>query len=764
MTLTDREYQRLRDMARAVMDVVGAGHRRLQRPVRRRTRRRRAGGHRDEPARQPQLGPGQQGHRLPHRQDRRPGGRGLHPGRDPQRHHARDAGQLRAVAGLRGGQDPALRLREVPRRRPDARAADEVGRRGHGHRRHLRRGAEQGAPRAGGRAGRLWVERPPASRSADAGERRSVEMPTGDAWAARRIGRGCARAPSPSPSRRRPPPSRRPRARRRRRSRRGGRGHRLRPLVRGRAGGAAAIWSGGWRGTRWTRCRRISCFEAKRLGLSDAPHRPPVRAARGWRRARTTCAPCARRWASGPSSGGWTPARPSSRPTRPTSTAPTRRAGEDEARPSERQKVMILGGGPNRIGQGIEFDYCCVHACRALVRAGLRDRHGQLQPRDRLDRLRHRRPAVLRAADGRGRAGDLRRRAARRRARPVRRADAAEPGPRRSRRPACPIWGTSPDTIDLAEDRERFGALLTELDIPQPEHGIAALVAEAEAIAERIGYPVLVRPSYVLGGRAMAIVYDRDELGPLPGGGRRAPPRAQRSWSTRYLEDAYEVDVDAVCDGERVVIGGVMQHIEEAGVHSGDSAMVLPPYRVSAYHLSVIARVHRADRAGLGREGPDEHPVRHQGRRGLRPGGQPPRQPHRALRRQGDRRAAGRASRPRSPPAGRWPRSALDRDAAGRRLLRQGGVLPFDKMPGAAVELGPEMRSTGEVMGHASQLRPRLRQGLRWPPAPPLPTGGTVLITVNDFDKAAVGKIARDLHRHGLRAHGHGRHRRLAGA
>ncbi len=149
------------------------------------------------------------------------------------------------------------------------------------------------------------------------------------------------------------------------------------------------------------------------------------------------------------------------------------------------------------------------------------------------------------------------------------------------------IWGTSPDAIDCAEDRERFGALLHQLDIPQPEHGMVQSLAEARAVAARIGYPLLVRPSYVLGGRAMAIVYDEAELARWLGQAIEAAP-GRPVLLDRYIEDAFELDVDAVCDGSQVVVGGVMQHIEEAGVHSGDSACILPPFKISQYHTEIV--------------------------------------------------------------------------------------------------------------------------------------------------------------------------------
>ncbi len=207
-----------------------------------------------------------------------------------------------------------------------------------------------------------------------------------------------------------------------------------------------------------------------------------------------------------------------------------------------------------------------------------------------------------------------------------------------------PILGTSPDAIDLAEDRERFAKLVNKLKLKQPDNGIAKSRDEAAAVAARIGYPVLLRPSYVLGGRAMEIVDSEAQLDDYIATAVNVSGDSP-VLVDQYLRDAIECDVDALCDGEQVVIAGVMQHIEEAGVHSGDSACTLPPY-------SLPRRDHRRDGAagrgaghGAGRARADERAVRGQGRRGLPDRGQSARQPHRALRRQGDRRSRS----PRSP-------------------------------------------------------------------------------------------------------------------
>ncbi|HKX07636.1 MAG TPA: carbamoyl-phosphate synthase large subunit, partial [Stellaceae bacterium] len=267
-------------------------------------------------------------------------------------------------------------------------------------------------------------------------------------------------------------------------------------------------------------------------------------------------------------------------------------APEDEAEPSTRKKVVILGGGPNRIGQGIEFDYCCVHAAYSLKDADIETIMVNCNPEtvstdyDTSDRLyfepltaedvielvrvEQRKGTLLGVIVQLG--GQT----------PLKLAAALEAA-------SIPILGTSPDAIDLAEDRRRFQQLLQKLDLKQPENGTATSVAEAEAVAQRIGYPVVIRPSYVLGGRAMEIVHD-------PAGIARYMTHAVKVSGTspvlidRYLQDAIEVDVDALADGSDVAIAGIMEHIEEAGIHSGDSACSLPPYSLPA---SVVKEIER---------------------------------------------------------------------------------------------------------------------------------------------------------------------------
>ncbi|MFN8565096.1 MAG: carbamoyl-phosphate synthase large subunit [Anaerolineae bacterium] len=258
---------------------------------------------------------------------------------------------------------------------------------------------------------------------------------------------------------------------------------------------------------------------------------------------------------------------------------------DDEAAPTNKQKVIILGGGPNRIGQGIEFDYCCVHACFALKEMGYETIMVNCNPEtvstdyDTADRL-YFEPLtaedVLNIVDEEKPVGVLVQFGGQT---PLNIAKTlADAG--------APIWGTSVDTIDLAEDRERFNVLMRELDIPQAAGKTALNHEEALAAAHQIGYPVLVRPSYVLGGRGMAIVFDDDML--VNWLDKHIQWNGHPVLIDQFLDDAFEIDVDALCDGENVTVGGIMQHIEEAGVHSGDSACVLPPYKISYYHIEII--------------------------------------------------------------------------------------------------------------------------------------------------------------------------------
>jgi carbamoyl-phosphate synthase large subunit len=418
----------------------------------------------------------------------------------------------------------------------------------------------------------------------------------------------------------------------------------------------------------------------------------------------------------------------------------------DEAFPTNKKKIMVLGGGPNRIGQGIEFDYCCVHACFALREMGYETIMVNCNPEtvstdyDTADRL-YFEPLtaedVLNIIDTEKPDGILVQFGGQT---PLNIAEAlAQAG--------APIWGTSVETIDLAEDRERFNALMKELKVTQPSGATVLTREQAFARAEEIGYPVLVRPSYVLGGRGMAIVFEESGL--------HEWLDTHVEWTghpvliDKFLDDAFEIDVDALCDGERVTIGGIMQHIEEAGVHSGDSACVLPPYKISQYHLDIIRDYTRRIGLALGVKGlyniqfaikDDDVFVLEVNPRASR--------------------TVPFVSKATGKPLARYASMI----ATGQTLAQIGfleepkvegffvkeAVLPFQKFPGVDARLGPEMRSTGEVMGHASSfghafVKAQMATNI------PLPQNGTVCISVNDFDKGTVARIARELHDMGFK-------------
>jgi len=431
---------------------------------------------------------------------------------------------------------------------------------------------------------------------------------------------------------------------------------------------------------------------------------------------------------------------------------------ESEAVPTDRPKIIILGGGPNRIGQGIEFDYCCCHASFALQDLGYETIMVNCNPEtvstdyDTSDRL-YFEPLtfedVLNIVEREGGAS------------PSSATDATlvkgvivQFGGQTPLNLAnslhaagVPILGTPPDAIDLAEDRDRFGELLERLDIPAPAHGMARTANEAAAVAKEISYPVVVRPSYVLGGRAMAVVDDETALRQYMN--EAVSVSADRPILVdRFLEDAFEVDVDAICDGERVVIGGIMQHIEEAGIHSGDSACVLPPYKISQYHLNIIREYTEKLGLALGVRGlmNVQYAVKDDVVYVLE--------------------VNPRASRtvPFVSKATGVPLAKLAAQVmAGKTLVELGlteepkldgffvkeAVLPWKKFTGIDTILGPEMRSTGEVMGHAASFGHAFAKSQSGA-GTALPTSGGVLITVNDFDKGSALKIARDLHRLGF--------------
>ena len=415
----------------------------------------------------------------------------------------------------------------------------------------------------------------------------------------------------------------------------------------------------------------------------------------------------------------------------------------NEAVASDRDKIMILGGGPNRIGQGIEFDYCCVHAAYALKDAGYETIMVNCNPEtvstdyDTSDRL-YFEPltaeSVINIAKNEAANGTLKGVVVQFGGQtPLKLAAALEAA-------GVPILGTSPASIDLAEDRDQFQQLLQRLDLKQPRNGIARSAEEAEAIAERIGYPVLLRPSYVLGGRAMEVVND------LKGLQRYITEAVKVSGDTPVLIDSYlrgaiEVDVDALCDREgNVVVAGIMQHFEEAGVHSGDSACCLPPHTLSD---DVQARI-REQTAAMGRE------LNVQGLMNVQ------------YAVKNDEiyviEVNPRASRtvpfvakatgvPVAKIAARLMAGELLSDfdispkITGQFAVKE-AVFPFDRFPGVDTVLGPEMKSTGEVMGMDAGwgrafLKAQMAAGMK------LPTAGTVFVSVREEDKPKVAQLAQ---------------------
>ncbi len=420
---------------------------------------------------------------------------------------------------------------------------------------------------------------------------------------------------------------------------------------------------------------------------------------------------------------------------------------EDESRPTDKPKIMILGGGPNRIGQGIEFDYCCCQACFALSEMGYETIMYNCNPEtvstdyDTADRL-YFEPLtlehVLNVIDREQPEGVIVQFGGQT---PLNLSAGLEAA-------GVKILGTSPHAIQFAEDREEFAKLLAELDIPQPENGIARSLNEAQEVAQRIGYPVLVRPSFVLGGRAMAMVESEDSLQGFIEKAIAAAP-GQPILIDKFMEDAFEIDVDALADGERVVVGAVMQHIEEAGVHSGDAACVLPPYKVSAYHQSIMTEYTEQLGLALGVRGlmNVQFALKDDVVYVLEVNPRASRTVPYASKATGLNLAYNAAQIM----AGRLldELGVLDEPRVDGFFIKE-AVLPFKKLTGSDALLGPEMRSTGEVMGHASHFghafaKSQIAAGMG------LPQNGAALISVNDYDKSAALKFARDLHRMGFR-------------
>ncbi len=414
---------------------------------------------------------------------------------------------------------------------------------------------------------------------------------------------------------------------------------------------------------------------------------------------------------------------------------------ECEARPTDRKKIMILGGGPNRIGQGIEFDYCCVHAVFALREAGFETIMVNCNPEtvstdyDTSDRL-YFEPLtledVLAIVDVEKPDGIIVQFGGQT---PLKLAVSLE-------RAGAPIIGTSPDAIDRAEDRERFDELLESLGLKRPEGAVARSAPEAEAVAEKIGYPVLVRPSYVLGGRAMQIVRDVVALRDYMRFAVRASPE-HPVLVDRFLSDAIEVDVDAICDGKQVVVGGIMEHIEEAGVHSGDSACSMPPYSLGKEVIDEIVRSTRELALALGVLGlmNVQYAIK-------------------------DDQVFVIEVNPRASRTVPFVSKAIGRPLAklaalvmvGKSLDELGyteeivpshfsvkeAVFPFMKFPGVDTLLGPEMKSTGEVMGIDSDFgrafaKAQIQAGNS------LPSRGTVLVSTRTGDQESVADAIRVL-------------------
>jgi carbamoyl-phosphate synthase large subunit len=415
--------------------------------------------------------------------------------------------------------------------------------------------------------------------------------------------------------------------------------------------------------------------------------------------------------------------------------------------PAGARTVIILGSGPNRIGQGVEFDYCCVRATLAFRDLGFRTVMVNSNPEtvstdfdisdtlyfepltleDVLEIVDRERPVGVVVQLG----GQT----------PLRLARGLEAA-------GVPILGTSPDAIDAAEDRGRFEALARELGVAQPPSGTALSVEDAVAVAARVGYPVLVRPSYVLGGRAMEIVYDADSLRQFFAIAAQVAP-GHPVLIDRFLEDAFEADVDAICDGTRCVIGGVMQHIEDAGVHSGDSACVLPPYLLTEDQVEEMRRHTRAFALRLGVVGllNVQYAVKDGVVYVLEVNPRASRTVPFVSKTCGVPFAALAAA----VMAGRTLDAlGLKDDVLQPYVAVKEAVFPFNKLHGVDLILGPEMRSTGEVMGIAESF------GMAFAKAQisadgALPLEGTVFITVNDHDKATVTPIARRFHELGFR-------------
>jgi carbamoyl-phosphate synthase large subunit len=420
-------------------------------------------------------------------------------------------------------------------------------------------------------------------------------------------------------------------------------------------------------------------------------------------------------------------------------------APECESDPTARDKVVILGGGPNRIGQGIEFDYCCVHAAYSLKEAGVETIMVNCNPEtvstdyDTSDRLYF---EPLTAEDAielvrveqtngtlRGVIVQLGGQT------PLKLAQALEEA-------RIPILGTSPDAIDLAEDRRRFQELLQRLGLRQPENGVATSAEEAQAVAARIGYPVVIRPSYVLGGRAMEIVHEPQGLARYMANAVKASGK-NPVLIDRYLQDAIEVDVDALADRRDVTVAGIMEHIEEAGIHSGDSACSLPPYSLPRDTIAEIERQTAALAKALGVVGlmNVQYAVKDRTVYVLEVNPRASRTVPFVAKATGVPIAKIAARVMAGEPLAQFPRTPRPRQY---HVAVKEAVFPFNRFPGVDLILGPEMKSTGEVMGLDADFgrafaKSQLGGGVA------LPLSGTVFVSVRDRDKAAMVEPCRRL-------------------
>ncbi len=422
-------------------------------------------------------------------------------------------------------------------------------------------------------------------------------------------------------------------------------------------------------------------------------------------------------------------------------------AYESEITPTDKKKVMILGAGPNRIGQGIEFDYCCVHASYALSEAGFETIMVNCNPEtvstdyDTSDRL-YFEPLtyedVMDVIDAEKPYGVIVTLGGQT---PLKLAKRLEDA-------GINIMGTKPEAIDLAEDRNRFCEILDSLDIPYPVSGMAETYEEARQVADKIGYPLLVRPSYVLGGRGMAIVYDEAQLEKYMTEATRVTPD-DPIYLDRFLEGAVELDVDAICDGKEVYVGAILEHIEMAGIHSGDSACCTPPFALSDALQARVRRIVKDIALALGVVGLLN--VQFAIKDGV------------IYVIEANPRASRTVpfvSKATGIPFAKLAARIMSGETIAsfnlppddRRLdyfCVKEAVMPWGRFPGTNVVLGPEMKSTGEVMGVARNFPAaymKTQLAIDYVPA----EGGYVFISVNDRDKRNVIQIARDLHRLGF--------------